>query len=272
MSANRDVFSRVAEHYDTYRPSAPTVLPRLLTQLAQAVIPSLVVDLGSGTGLSTFIWAERAKAVLGIEPNDDMLQVAHKKLRALLSSAPVSFQQGQASQTGLPAGCADIVTCSQSFHWMEPVGTLAEIARILRPGGVFATYDYQWPPTVDWRAEIAYNTFIDHAWALKEQRGIVQNYQQWPQNRQLQPLQASGHFHYTKELWLHQLERGNADRFIGLALTNGVIQDLQNGLFSEEEIGLSSFRQIVQETIGSQPIPWFFSYHVRIGIKYGTEE
>ena len=40
---------------------------------------------------------------------------------------------------------ADIVTCSQSFHWMEPEPTLAEIARILRPGGVFAAYDYDWP-------------------------------------------------------------------------------------------------------------------------------
>jgi len=267
MSTNRDVFSHVAEHYDIYRPSAPAVLPGLLTQMAQVAIPSLVVDLGSGTGLSTFIWAERAKAVLGIELNDDMLQVASKKLHTLPLNTPISFQQGPASQTGLPAECADIVTCSQSFHWMEPVTTLAEIVRILRPGGVFAAYDYEWPPTLDWRAEIAFNTFIDHAWAIKEQRGIVENYQIWPQNRQLQPLLASGHFRYIKELWLHQLETGNADRFIGLALTNGVIQDLQKGLFSEEEIGLSSFMQTAQETIGSQLVPWLFSYHVRIGIK-----
>ncbi len=264
---NWNVFSHVAEHYDAYRPSPPFVLPGLLAQMAKVITPSLVVDLGSGTGLSTFIWAERAKAVLGIEPNDDMLQVARKRLRSLPSSPPISFQQGDASQTGLPAECADIVTCSQSFHWMEPASTLAEIARILRPGGVFAAYDYQWPPTVDWRAEIAFNTFIDRAWALKEQRGIAQKTQLWPQNRELQPLQASGHFRYVKELWLHHQETGNAERFIGLALTNGVIQDLQKGLLSEEEIGLASFMRIANETIGSQPIPWFFSYHVRIGIK-----
>ncbi len=267
MNANQDVFTHVAEHYDTYRPSPPYALTGLLTQLAQVAIPSLVVDLGSGTGLSTLLWAERAKAVLGIEPNDDMLQVARKKLNSLPSNTPISFQQAAASKTGLPDGCADIVTCAQSFHWMEPEHTLAEIARILRPGGVFAAYDYQWPPTVNWRAEMAFNTFIDHAWMLKEQCGITQNYQLWPQNRQLQPLQASGHFRYIKELWLHQQEMGNADRFIGLALTNGVIQDLQKGLLREEEIGLSAFIQIAQETIGSQPIPWYFSYHVRIGIK-----
>ena len=266
MSKNWDVFSRVAEHYDTFRPSTPPVLPGLLTRLAEVTIPSLVIDLGSGSGLSTFIWAEQAKAVIGIEPNNDMLQVARKKLRPFPSTS-LSFQQGLASQTGLRSGCADIVTCSQSFHWMEPVSTLAEIYRILRPGGVFAAYDYQWPPTLNWQAEIAFNAFIDRAWALKEQRGFVQNYPIWPQNRELQPLQASGHFRYTKELWLHQVEMGNADRFIGLALSNGVIQDLQKGLLNAEEIGLPSFMQIAQQAIGRQPVPWFFSYHVRIGIK-----
>lgn len=32
-------------------------------------------------------------------------------------------------------------TVAQALHWMEPASTLAEVARILRPGGVFAAYD-----------------------------------------------------------------------------------------------------------------------------------
>ncbi len=47
-------------------------------------------------------------------------------------------------------GTAGIVTCAQSFHWMEPESTFIEVARILRPGGVFAAYDYDRPPTVHW--------------------------------------------------------------------------------------------------------------------------
>jgi ubiquinone/menaquinone biosynthesis C-methylase UbiE len=267
MDANSDVFSNVAEFYDTYRPSPPAVLPGLLAQLAQVAIPSLVIDFGSGTGLSTVMWEERAKAVIGIEPNHDMLQVARRRITSLPSNHTLSFQQGVASQTGLPDECADIVTCSQSFHWMEPQSTLAEIARILRPGGVFAAYDHQWPPTLGWQAERAYETFNDHAWALKGQRGLEQDLHIWLQNRHLPQLQESGHFRYVKELWLHQQETGNADRFIGLALTNGVIQYLQNGLLSEDEIGLASFKQEIQKAIGSEPTPWYFSYHVRIGIK-----
>jgi ubiquinone/menaquinone biosynthesis C-methylase UbiE len=267
MDANSTVFSHVAEFYDTYRPSPPAVLPDLLIQLAQVASPSLVVDLGSGTGLSTAIWAGRATSVIGIEPNDDMLQVAQNRLKLLPAHHALSFLHGIAAQTGLPDECVDIVTCAQSFHWMEPQSTLAEIVRILRPGGIFAAYDYQWPPTVGWQTERAYEMFNDHAWSFKDQRGLERDLQIWPQNRYLAQLQESGHFRYVKELWLHQQEMGNADRFIGLALTNGIIQFLQKGLLSEEEIGLTSFKQEVQQNMGSTPMPWYFSYHVRIGVK-----
>jgi ubiquinone/menaquinone biosynthesis C-methylase UbiE len=103
--------------------------------------PSLVVDVGSGTGLSTAIWVERAQLVIGIEPNVDMRQEATHKVEDHPYAAQIEYREGVAYQTGLPDGCADIVKCAQSFHWMEPTATLAEIARILRPGGLFAAYD-----------------------------------------------------------------------------------------------------------------------------------
>ena len=96
--------------------------------------PRLVVDLGSGTGLSTRVWADRAEEVVGIEPNARMAEQAR-----LVTRAPnVRYVDSFAAETSLPAGAADIVTCSQAFHWMEPGAVLAEAARILRPGGVFA--------------------------------------------------------------------------------------------------------------------------------------
>lgn len=68
----------------------------------------------------------------------------------------IQYQEGVAHQTGLPDACADIVTAAQSFHWMEPASTLAEIARLLRPGGIFAAYDYDFPPALNWELEQVY--------------------------------------------------------------------------------------------------------------------
>jgi len=49
-----------ADHYDEFRPSPPAVLLDALTRYAGPSAPRLVVDLGSGTGLSTRAWAARA--------------------------------------------------------------------------------------------------------------------------------------------------------------------------------------------------------------------
>src|SRR5437764_8335768 len=66
------IWTGVADAYDAYRPHTPAVLLDLLPQLAGIQRPQLVVDLGSGTGLSTFDWVGRADAVIGVEPNADM--------------------------------------------------------------------------------------------------------------------------------------------------------------------------------------------------------
>ena len=158
-----------ADHYDTYRPRPPEALLDVLLQLAHTAQPDLVVDLGSGTGLSTFIWTHRARQVIGIAPLDEMRRTAE----AATTAPHVRFQGGFAQHTGLPEGAADIVTCAQALHWMEPDSTLAEVARILRAGGVFAAYDYEWPPTVHWEAERAFFHCMARVQELQQTYGIT---------------------------------------------------------------------------------------------------
>ncbi len=69
-------FSGFADLYDAYRPRPPEVLTDILRDLAGIQRPRLVVDLGSGTGLSTRIWAGKAERVIGVEPNPDMRRQA----------------------------------------------------------------------------------------------------------------------------------------------------------------------------------------------------
>ena len=153
MRDSSDIWTGKANSYNRVRPAPPLVLLDLLTQLIGMSYPALVVDLGSGTGLSTAIWGERAERVIGIEPNADMLKEAIRNVEHQPYAAHIAYQEGFAHQTGLPDECADIVTAAQSFHWMEPTATLAEIARILRPGGLFAAYDYDAPPAIHWELD-----------------------------------------------------------------------------------------------------------------------
>ena len=87
-----------AATYDRYRPGPPEVLLDMLPRLAGMERPRLVVDLGSGTGLSTRAWADRAEEVVGIEPNDAMRMEAEGATQA----ENVRYLGGSSYETGLP--------------------------------------------------------------------------------------------------------------------------------------------------------------------------
>src|SRR5215470_3186500 len=187
-----DVWTGKASSYDRARPTPPPALRDLLTQLIGMPHPALVVDVGSGTGLSTTIWGERADQVIGIEPNADMRKEAVHNVEGHPSAAHIEYREGFAHQTGLPDGCADIVTAAQAFHWMEPTATLAEIARILRPGGLFAAYDYDWPPALNWELEQVYQDMDDRFDELMRERGLTGNLPKWPKQTHLARMRESG--------------------------------------------------------------------------------
>ncbi len=64
MTETSEIWTGEAIKYDRTRPTPPQALLDLLTQLIHTPHPTLVVDLGSGTGLSTAIWGGRARAPL----------------------------------------------------------------------------------------------------------------------------------------------------------------------------------------------------------------
>ena len=251
-----------ADRYDTYRPRPPEALLDVLLQLAHTAQPELVVDLGSGTGISTFIWTHRARHVIGIEPLDEMRRTAE----AATTAPHVCFQGGFAQHTGLPEGAADLVTCAQALHWMEPDSTLAEVARILRPGGVFAAYDYEWPPTVHWEAERAFLHCMARVQELQQTYGIT-GPQHWAKSEHLARLRQSGHFRYVKEVVLHHIELCTAERWVGYALSLGHVTRVLDCGVSETAVGLDALRQVAQGTLGERGLPGYVNYRVRVGVK-----
>ncbi|WP_379130235.1 class I SAM-dependent methyltransferase [Paenibacillus sp. sgz500958] len=266
--ANIDRFLGYPNDYDRYRPEAPQLVTTLLGDYLGAR-PELVVDVGCGTGLSTFLWSDHADRVIGVEPNPDMRGKALDKLASLqLEGAQLSFIPGYANQLDLPSGSADIVTCSQSFHWMEPVSTLKEISRILRDGGVFAAYDCVWPPALRHTIEERYNHLILKA---DEVLGRIQpaeeQAQKWNKDEHLSRIRASRAFTFTREIVFHHIELCDAERYIGLALSQGGIQNVLKLGSEELDNDIATFRDAVNQHFQGKTLEVVFSYKMYIGIK-----
>jgi ubiquinone/menaquinone biosynthesis C-methylase UbiE len=248
-----------ASRYDSARPRPPEALLDVLTTLCAAAPPALVVDLGSGTGLSTRAWSGRAERVVGVEPNPAMVARA----RAIATPANVEYVEGFAQQTGLDDGCADIVTCSQSFHWMEPEPTLAEVQRILRPGGVFATYDYDMPPIVGWEIDAAFAEFGEAHRLARKRRGEPPGAVRYPKSGHLDRIRASGRFRRARELVLHSREEGGADRLVGLALSLGPVVESD----PDVDATLRRLHEVARAELGDASAPWYLGYRVRVALR-----
>jgi SAM-dependent methyltransferase len=249
-----------AARYDANRPRSPGILVELLPFLADVERPSLVVDLGSGTGLSTRLWGERAEAVVGVEPNPEMRAYAETATR----EANIRYMAGSSVATGLQDECADIVTAAQSLQWMEPVETFREIGRILRPAGVFAAYNYSSLLTGSWEVDLAFRRVREAVGRLRVELGLDAGKRRWPPT--LDRLEESGEFRFTSEGSLHSVESGNADRLIGFLLSEGSVTTLLERV-SEQAIGLDRLRATAARSLGSESQRWYIGYSVWLGAK-----
>ena len=248
-----------AAGYDRFRPRPPQALLQLLCRYARRERPGLVLDLGCGTGLSTRAWSGRAERIIGIEPNPAMLAVAEQ--------APgVEYLEANAQETGLADGGADIVTASQSLHWMEPEPTFAEVARILRPGGVFAAYDYDWPPVVEPELDEAFVAYQARRTEVRARRGIQRGGDRWAKHEHLDRMRESGRFRFCREVVLHSLEDGNAERVEGFARSLGLPVAEPEHAELERELRLDELDAVARRVLGDRTVPFLFGYRVRIGV------
>jgi SAM-dependent methyltransferase len=99
--------------------------------------PARVLDLGCGAGVLLEGLVESGFTVTGIEPSGDMLTLARTRVARFSES---QYRLINASCESMP--CADsefdAILCMGVFGYIDDVdGALAEIRRVLKPGGVF---------------------------------------------------------------------------------------------------------------------------------------
>jgi SAM-dependent methyltransferase len=128
-------FAAVADAYERGRPEyAPAVIGATAAELGlQPGDP--VLDLAAGTGKLTTALVEYGFDVMAVEPQEPLRRVLVKKIGAGRVLA------GLAEQIPLADRSVAAVLIADAFHWFDRPRALAEIRRVLTPGGGLALFN-----------------------------------------------------------------------------------------------------------------------------------
>ncbi|WP_199588701.1 class I SAM-dependent methyltransferase [Paraburkholderia caribensis] len=122
-------YTKGANTYVKGRPDYPPELAGWLKGELALGPGKTAVDLGAGTGKFTPRLVETGAGVIAVEPVAQM----REKIAAALPQ--VDVREGTAQCLPLADASVDAVLCAQSFHWFATPAALAEIRRVLKPGG-----------------------------------------------------------------------------------------------------------------------------------------
>jgi hypothetical protein len=98
---------------------------------------------------------------------------------------------------------------------------------------------------------------------LREELALDAGVENWPMSEER--LTRSGTFRRTRALVLHNIERGDGDRLVGFALSEGRLRTLLEHGVTEEQVGLDRLRLAAGAVHGE--VPWWIGYRVWIGLK-----
>jgi SAM-dependent methyltransferase len=131
-------FDAWAADYERYRPGYPSALFDLIAERLRLPADAAVVDLGAGTGKVAIALAARGWQTTAVEPGEPMLAILRE--RASAERVDVTTIQATAEDTGLPDAAFDAALAGEAYHWFDAPVALAEMARIVRPGGGIAFF------------------------------------------------------------------------------------------------------------------------------------
>ena len=139
---------------------------RALVRAALAARPGdRVLDVGSGPGFYCLEIADEVGPdgrVVGVDLAEPMLALARKRCESLTN---VSFKQGDVLSLPVEDASFDRALCVQVLEYVEPATAgLAEINRILRPGGRAVIWDIDWQTVVWHSSHAALTSQILEAW------------------------------------------------------------------------------------------------------------
>jgi demethylmenaquinone methyltransferase/2-methoxy-6-polyprenyl-1,4-benzoquinol methylase len=169
--------------------------------------PKRILDVATGTAGVAIPLAKDTRAdVTGIDISESMLARGRERVHAAGLDERIRLQAGRAEGLPFPSGSFDAVSFTYLLRYVrDPVATVAELSRVLRPGGVMASLDFFVPPNPLWHAAWwLYTRFVLPAaglvlggsewWRVGRFLGpnISSFYRTWPDQRIVEAWKAAG--------------------------------------------------------------------------------
>ena len=142
-------FDSNAADYERGRPGYPPEVADVLAREIGLVPRTKVCDLAAGTGKFTRLLVDRSCDVVAVEP------VAGMRAQLAEVLPDVDVLDGTAEQIPLADGSVDVVSVAQAFHWFRHDEAMAEIRRVLRPGGAVVLVWNRRDESVPWVARMS---------------------------------------------------------------------------------------------------------------------
>jgi len=145
-------FSDAAD-YEAARPSYPPEAVAWFIEHLRIAPGARVVDLAAGTGKLTRLLQPTGADLVAAEPVAGMRDA----FRAAVPGIPLVACT--AEQLAFRDGSLDAVTVAQAFHWFDHERAIAELARVVRPGGRVGLV---------WNARDRSVEWVDRVWSIMD--------------------------------------------------------------------------------------------------------
>ncbi|WP_248920362.1 class I SAM-dependent methyltransferase [Pseudomonas entomophila] len=141
-------YTRQSGNYEQGRPDYPIALLDWLRDALGVSNGTTVLDLGAGTGKFTRLLTSLAPRLTAVEPVAAMRERLHEQL------PDVPVHAGTAQHMPVADASQQVLVCAQAFHWFADSAALAEMHRVLAPGGRLGLVWNVRDESVDWVARI----------------------------------------------------------------------------------------------------------------------
>lgn len=207
-------FTGLTGNYRAFRPGYPDQILDTLRDHVRAGAtadwpdPWLLLDVGSGTGISTR--ALRGAfgpdpRVVGVEPGQDMLDAATAEAEG------AEYVDARAEDVPFPDSSAVLVLTAQAVHWFDRPAFYAESVRLLAPGGTLAVLNNN--------RDLSGSAFIDDHEALLERYspGYDRHYRKYDLVGELSGVRGMAGATEHSHPWVREL---TAEQYLGMALSS----------------------------------------------------